>query len=302
MRFSVSRAKALTVRNVSRWAGLSHFVFVSANLGNLPLCGTILGDRMEELLNSEILGAPAWKFGASLFAILLAGFMRSFTGFGFALIAVPALALILPPQMIVPVVLALEVVTGAQLYRGAAPHADYGVLKRFSWPAIITLPLGLWLLRELSDDQMRLVLIGVLVATIALFALGALMTRGGRSPSPIAAYGAGGISGALCGATGIPGPPVIAYTMSSNWEPVRQRATMILYFIVIDVATLVAMVFTGLAGLETLYKAGALLPALLLGNFVGSAAFKRWGGDAYRPVAFGILIVIGIGLGIQVSL
>ena len=257
---------------------------------------------MTEYLTIDVMGAPLWKFAASAVAILLAGFMRSFTGFGFALIAVPALALILPPQMIVPVVLALEVITGAQLYRGAAPFADKEVLKRFSWPAVITLPLGVWLLRELSDDDMRLVLIGVMISTVVLFALGSFLTRGGRAPSPIAAYGAGGLSGALCGATGIPGPPVIAYTMSSNWEPVRQRATMILYFIVIDVATLVAMFFTGLATVETLIKAAALLPALLAGNFVGSAAFKRWGGDAYRPVAFGILIVIGIGLAIQVSL
>lgn len=257
---------------------------------------------MPEFLTMDVMGAPLWQFLASSTAILLAGFMRSFTGFGFALIAVPALALILPPVAIVPVVLALELVTSAQLYRGAQPYYDRPTLKRFSLPAIITLPLGIWLLKELSADEMRVVLICVLVFTVTLFAIGALLTRSGRAPSPLAAYGAGGFSGALCGATGIPGPPVIAFTMGSNMEPVTQRATMIIYFMVIDAATLLAMFVTGTPIVQTLIKAGALVPALVIGNLIGSAAFKRWGGEAYRPVAFGILIVIGIALGIQVSL
>ncbi|HEY0420739.1 MAG TPA: hypothetical protein VGC80_14575, partial [Acetobacteraceae bacterium] len=55
---------------------------------------------------------PAPVLAAAALAILFAGVLRGFTGFGFALAAVPLTSLVLPPGLVVASVLVMQAVVG----------------------------------------------------------------------------------------------------------------------------------------------------------------------------------------------
>lgn len=235
-------------------------------------------------------------------SILLAGILRAFTGFGFALIAVPVLGLIFAPQMAVPIVVGLEIVSGFALLPKARAETDWRLFRILSLAALPTLPIGIWLLSQLDEGQMRLLLSGILLLSVALFGIGARMKQTGRAPAIVPTAATGLASGLMAGVSGIPGPPIVAYLMGTGLPPERQRATLIAYFVIVDVAAFLGFWITGAVSLTTAMAVALMVPAMLVGNKLGSMAFVRFGTAAWQPVAGGLLLVIAGGLVVRALL
>jgi hypothetical protein len=72
----------------------------------------------------------------------LAGVIRGITGFGGAMVLTPPLALLLGPQLAVPVVLLVEAFAGAPMLRDAARLATWRTLTPIALAACVTVPLG----------------------------------------------------------------------------------------------------------------------------------------------------------------
>ena len=69
------------------------------------------------------LSAAAWIFLAA--AVFFAAIVRGFVGFGFSALTVASLVFVLPPAVVVPLVLMLEVAASIQMLPGAWRHADF---------------------------------------------------------------------------------------------------------------------------------------------------------------------------------
>ncbi|MGB0920471.1 MAG: sulfite exporter TauE/SafE family protein [Alphaproteobacteria bacterium] len=229
-------------------------------------------------------------------SILLAGILRAFTGFGFALIAVPVLGLIFAPQIAVPIVVGLEIVSGFALLPKARIDTDWGLFRILSLAALPTLPIGIWLLQILDDDTMRLLLSGILLLSVALFGIGAKAKGSGQPPGPTPTAATGLASGLMAGVSGIPGPPIVAYLMGTGLPPERQRATLIAYFIVVDAGAFLGFALTGNVTATTALAVALMVPAMLIGNKLGALAFRHFGTAAWQPVAGGLLFIIAAGL------
>lgn len=233
---------------------------------------------------------------AAIFSILLAGILRAFTGFGFALIAVPVLGLIFAPQIAVPIVVGLEIVSGFALIPKARADTDWRLFRILGIAALPTLPLGVWLLTTLDEGQMRLLLSAILLISVALFGIGARMKHTGRAPTIAPTAATGLASGLMAGVSGIPGPPIVAYLMGTGLPPERQRATLIAYFIVVDLGAFIGFAVSGAVSLTTAFGIALMVPAMLVGNKLGAMAFVRYGSAAWQPVAGGVLFIIAAGL------
>ncbi len=70
----------------------------------------------------------------------LAGIIRGINGFGGAMVMTPPLALLLGPQLAVPVVLLLEAFAGAPMMRDAARKATWRRLAPIALAACVTVP------------------------------------------------------------------------------------------------------------------------------------------------------------------
>ncbi len=131
---------------------------------------------------------------------LLGGLVRGTTGFGAAMVMTPPLALLIGPRSAVPVTLLLETFAAASMLPAALPLARWRVIGPISLAAVLTVPLGGWLLSIASQEALR----RAIALTVIVFALALLSGRryGGPQRLPTS-VGLGSLSGAMLGATSI---------------------------------------------------------------------------------------------------
>ncbi|MFI8962940.1 TSUP family transporter [Streptomyces sp. NPDC053493] len=156
-------------------------------------------------------GAAALLLGG---VVVLAASVQWLTGMGFALIAVPALVLLLGPAQ--GVVLA-NCAAGAVSVAGLATswrRVRIGAMVPLVLAAACTVPAGSWAAARLPEPVL-LAGVGTLV-TLAV----ALMMGGARLPALTGTKGAvtaGAVGGFMNAAAGVGGPPYSLYALNARW-------------------------------------------------------------------------------------
>jgi len=226
----------------------------------------------------------------------LAALIRAFTGFGFAMLVVPAFSFFLLPGDAVVLSAALALLLGLLSYRSwwrLFPAAPAGPMVTGS---VIGTAVGVWFLASLSVNEFQLWIgISVVIASAAL----SRFNPSERPASAPVSLTTGVASGLMNGAFAIPGPPVILYVVATISDPVKSRAFLMMFF---WCSSLVSLVMFGVAGLITPKPFQLLwiaLPAMWLGNRIGDWAFARFAGAAYRPFVVGLCIVIGLSISLK---
>lgn len=223
--------------------------------------------------------------------VLLASVLRAFTGFGFALAAVPVFSLFIPPTesvvLIVLMTLTLSLLS-LPTYRGV-------VAVRPLVPLLVMLligtALGAFLLPLISVAQFQLWAgLSVILAGVGL----TFFQPSKRFDSPFPGWVAGLVAGLMNGALAIPGPPLIIYTMLVEREPRRGRAMLMTILLGCSLLALVAYVAAGFFQLQSVVYFLLSLPALYAGNTLGNRLFLRHGDALYRRIALLTLLAIGL--------
>jgi len=242
---------------------------------------------MSTLLAHMSAGAAVLVFGT----VFLAGFLRGFTGFGFALAAVPVLTLFVEPAAVVPAVPIVTMIAGAEQLPRAWKSANWHAIYRLLLGAVLGAPLGVLALAYFSTNAMRVI--------IGLVLLGAVLAlwRGYRfkkRPPTTAQLGIGIASGILNGATAMGGPPVILFFLASPEGVAVGRASLLVYFFFISAWSIVAQALAGLLNFNILMLALLMIPVMAIGNVFGDRLFHRVKAPTYHRVALGFLLAIAV--------
>lgn len=223
-----------------------------------------------------------WTLALCALFIAAASFLRGLTGFGFALVAAPLLALVLPPAVAVPIVTLLQIPSGLQTGVSDWSNTDIRaalVIWLSGLPLILP---GLTIVAHVDPDTMRLVLgLTVLISTF-LMSLGFKIDRAPKTGELIAA---GAMSGMMQGAVAMAGPPLILLLLSSTWAPARCRATLSFIFLLMGTASLTIGLWRGIVTLESLWFALLFVPGLFAGQLLGGRLFKHLDARSYRGIA-----------------
>lgn len=205
-----------------------------------------------------------WALAAA--AALVAGVVRGYTGFGFALILVTAVSVLAPPADIVPISVVLDLFAGVRLLphvRGEVDRRGTALMVLGALPAI---PVGAMALAWLDEEAMRLGIgVAVLLATVAIASGIGLR----RVPGSGLKFGTGVAMGLLSGSAGIPGPPLILLYLSSPLPVGTLRATAVAVFLAIDLIALATMAAYGLVTVELLLRCLLLAPLVEIGQRLG---------------------------------
>jgi len=210
----------------------------------------------------------------TLIGIFVAGLLVGFTGFGFNLLAVPFLALLIPTKDAVIVALFVGAAVSVCLSMLLRQHVHVRVLAGLLAASLPGLAIGAVVFAHVSSDILRLI-IGILTLVFSVFLIRREPTYVPATPRPVLGIGAGLLSGTLTVTTGMGGPPIVAYLMVGLGNVAGVRATLVLYTGLVSIAALAILAVTGDIGREQTVQAARLVPIGLAGLGLGVLLFRR---------------------------
>ncbi len=223
--------------------------------------------------------------------ILGAAIVRGFSGFGFSLLAVTALSLVYTPVEIVPSIFMLELVASIHMLPSIWKHIHWRSLAPLTLGCFVTTPIGVWALASLPAAPMQIALsIFVLIATALLWWGFALKYVPGQLGSTLA----GAASGLANGAFGMGGPPVILFYFASSAGAVVGRASLTAFFLATDVIGLANLSVHGLITSDSVWRAIAYLPVLIVGVWIGARSFKGTNPESFRKAVLVLLAALAV--------
>jgi hypothetical protein len=230
----------------------------------------------------------------ALFVIVLAAALTTgVTGFGFNLVSVPLLALYLDARSAVVVSLVLGVFASALLLIPAdvRSHIDRRIALLLFGFSLLGLPIGVLLFTVASPTLLKLA-IGLITVAYAAPLLWSNRARS-RGHLYLGAV-AGFVGGVLASSTGLSGPPAIVFAHSRGLQPATLRATLAAYVLLVTLVTLPLLAMTGWLNSEKLSGSVLLIPAVLVGVFVGRALFHRLPMHIFQRIVVLSLVVMGV--------
>ena len=222
--------------------------------------------------------------------VVFAAIMRAFTGFGFALTAVPVISLFMLPTQ--AVVLSVMLTLAVSLLTLPTFWGKFPV--RTLWPLIVSAALGTVLgtvlLANVPSSVFQLGIgVSVIGASLAL----TFYRPAQKEAGPGLTATTGFASGLMNGAFAIPGPPVIIYAMATQPEPDRSRALLMTFFLFSAIAAVLSYCVAGFVQVDSLWLFLLVFPAMYVGDKLGYYLFHRYGTGLYRRVALGVLFLVG---------
>jgi uncharacterized membrane protein YfcA len=159
-------------------------------------------------------------------AVVFAGYaLRGATGFGAGVVAIPMLALVMPLNVVIPVITTLGIVASLGQSLQEFRFVDWRALRGLALPSAIGLAVGLWLFAALD----QVLLLRIFAGFIIIYGLWSLVPRAPAlrvPPRALAATagGAGGLVATLFG--GMAGPFYAIYLRALELDKRRFRASM----------------------------------------------------------------------------
>jgi uncharacterized protein len=227
-------------------------------------------------------------------AIFLAFSVKSSTGLGSALIAVPILALAINFKQAVVFNMLFETVAGALLFYQCYKFVHWPVFIIVSIGSIIGVPLGTEILKEFSSE-----VIGVTIGTFAV-GFGTMMLGVNNRcyrihvKNKFAGLAAGFVGGLFKGMCGMGGPPITAYCNYVFEDKTSIRATLIAIFEFSSLMQMGLYFYAGLIPRSFIMPFVLLLPVFLIATFFGNKIFEKFNEGAFRKTIALIILLTGL--------
>ena len=226
-----------------------------------------------------------------IFAALIAGLVRGFSGFGTAMVFLPIASQYLTPFEAIASLAVMEFFGTFAVMRKSWSDADKVDLARLVVGMTIVTPFALLLLAKVGADFYR-----YSVSILSLFLL-LLIGSGIRYKgklNPLVIFSVGGLGGLTGGLTGIPGPPVILLYIASSHPISVIRANNLLFLYFFDVCVVLIFALSGVLTLKIFLLGSILALPNFLGNFIGAKLFDPEKTNQYRMFAYIIIAIAAI--------
>lgn len=227
---------------------------------------------------------------------IISSFLQTTTGFGYAIITAPLLALVLGPKETVMLTMLTGLIIRLFMMRTTKNEGSFKAIFPLITASIAGAIPGAYVMMIISNDGLK-IFIGVilLIAVIALGKNYKLSINNHKFAEVIA----GGLSGFLATTTSINGPPIILYYLNSKAEENKEllRGNLTRYFLLINIASIIISYFAGTLNLRDLWLQTLLsIPALYIGFYLGEKAFHRINSGTFRKISLGMVLVSSLAL------
>ncbi len=230
-----------------------------------------------------------------LIALLLFGgaLVQGLTGFGYGLMTVPILMLILPPKMVVPMMMLQGTLLSFMVVYQARQHVKLKRIMPLIIAGVCSMPVGVFVLKNINPNMLKLA-IGILIVTFSFALLKGIKFK--VRNEKVAFVPVGIVSGILTGSSALGGPPVILFLSNQQVHKQQFRSNIAAYFLTINLCTLPTFALNGIITLDISRYALYFLPAMIFGAVTGIKLANRVNEELFRRTALMIVGVAGLFL------
>ena len=224
--------------------------------------------------------------------VAVASLAQSLAGFGFGLLAVPLMTLMIAPHQAVIVATVIGTVSTTLQAVIDRRFCDWSLAKRLAIAAYVGMPFGLFVFVAVSESALRFALgVVVLIATIVL-------ARGFsfKGESRFMDFLMGFFSGVLSTSTSTNGPPLVFLLQARGIEPHVFRATINSVFALSNVLALILFGASGEMEKTGMVAAVVALPVLFLSLRVGYALRPRVKVEHFKKLVLTMLLLSGLSV------
>jgi uncharacterized membrane protein YfcA len=222
----------------------------------------------------------------------VSGFIRGFSGFGSALLFIPAMAAIYDPQIAAATLVLIDIFGSAIQTAQERHNCQWADVLPLTGAALVGALVG-----TIALSYAEPVLLRYLASAVVLVAL-ALITAGwryqGRPRRPLTA-GVGLVSGFLGGAVAMEGPPAVLFWLGGTNTAKVTRANVMVFIFLTETAVLFFYAAFGLFSLRVVTLFAILLPFFWAAFWLGDRNFHGMAERTYRIIAAVIIALSAIG-------
>jgi uncharacterized membrane protein YfcA len=224
---------------------------------------------------------------AIVLVLALAGFVQGVTGFGFGMVAMTLLPMVMDFRAALAVVTVLNLPACVVTWLGVRQHFVRDDGLRLMFGSLVGAPVGFLVIVQMP----RTLVLRVLGAVVATVSLAELLRRRPHLPRS-ACFAIGILSGALGGALNMGAPPLVAYVYAQPWTKEQTVAVLQAVFLANGLVRLALLALHGEVRTATWFLVAIAAGPMLAANVLGTWLFQRVSQDHLRVIVFtGLLLV-----------
>lgn len=227
----------------------------------------------------------------AIIIVFTAAMVQGIAGFGRALISAPLIALFMPADETVVIMIVLgfvgAVVMVLKTYRNLhlkkmIPMVIAGVLGSIA---------GVQILSVIPVKELKIVMGAFIIISAIILATGyRVKIKNERIAFSIAGF----IGGLTNGAISFGGPPTVLFLQNQNEEKNAFRANLSFFFLTIGLVGGLNLLLNGMLTAELAATSGILAIPTILGTFFGNFLSHKFPEDIFRKIVLVILFIAGI--------
>jgi uncharacterized membrane protein YfcA len=233
---------------------------------------------------------------AAVPAVLLYGIAKGGFAGGFGIVAVPLMALVIPPAQAAAIMLPILLVMDLAAVWAYRRSWDPGLIKLLLPASLCGMAIGTLAFRFLTPDSIRLAL-GVIAIAFVLYRWAAHVPN--AAPAQRSSL-KGWFWGTLSGLTGFiahaGGPPLHVYLLPLRLAPALLIGTVAVLFAGLNWAKVIPYWWLGLFSVQNVATAAALVPVGVAGVWVGVWMQRRVNEKLFYTLIYAFLLLTGMKL------
>lgn len=214
--------------------------------------------------------------------------VQATAGFGFALVAMPLLSMVIGPVHALAVISLVAMVNSTSTAVTARAHTQWRAVATTSLASVAAMPLGVIALSRLDDRALRIAIAVCVALAAAVLAMGFRLQRASTTADVVA----GVVSGTLSTSTGTSGPPIVLALQAKQLSAASVRATMSTQFVLTSPPSIAILAIAGKIEVSDVWLALAAAPILFVSWTVGNRLFGRIDQVRYNQLVIAMLFAI----------
>ena len=224
----------------------------------------------------------------------LGAFVQGATGFGSGLLINAFWLHIMEPTHAIPLnVVTSLFISGVPIYK-LRKKLDFSKLKQFAIFGVVGIPIGMYLL-VISDPSKLKFSIGILLVIYAVLMLkisSFSINVNNKSINNLVGF----ISGIIGGLTALLGIIPVAWFSVQRLPKNTKRGTYEPFIFITSIAAIISFAFVGLYKIEMIFDLLKIIPALLVGSWLGIKIYNKINDNLFRKVVLGLILLSGLFL------